>query len=220
MSMIRHQGLVNITKLGELKVAIIGCGAIGSYTASALTKMGVKQLILYDNDVVALHNVSNQFFTIDSIGKPKVIATKEECLRHSPQDGVIIIPHNELYTGQPLDADIIIATTDNIEGRNLVLQQAKKNLITKLFIDGRMNAEAIRAFAFNPKNFDVAEKYYKDYIEDVKDVEAPCTEKTIIYTVQFAASIITAYVKKYVKGEEIPYEFGFMFPNMYTVKGK
>lgn len=218
MAFNRQLDLVNKTELDDLKVAILGCGAIGSYTALTLTKMGVKSLTLYDDDHVSLHNISNQFFTRDSIDKSKVQAVKEECLRQAPENNIIIVAHPEKYVDQFIDARIIIAAMDNIEGRNLALNQARKNLVTQLFIDGRMNAEAVRMFAFNPKDFDKSEYYYTNFIDGVENVEGPCTAKSIIYTVQYAASMITNTVKKFINKEQVPFELSFMFPELYLVK--
>jgi hypothetical protein len=217
MSFVRQQGFVNMEKLGNLKVALIGCGAIGSHTLLTLTKMGIKNLEIWDPDEVAPHNISNQFFTNDQIGKPKVEAAKAECMRHAP-DGVEIKTHAELYKGQDIDANIVIALPDNIDGRNLAFQHAKKNMVTNCYIDGRMQAEVIRILSFNPKDFDKGEKYFEDFIKDVPHVEEPCTAKAIVYNVQMAASIISNYVKRYNGNETIPFEYCFMFPNLMQVK--
>lgn len=53
-------------------VVIVGVGALGCEVAKNLALMGVGKLILIDNDVVELSNLSRQMlFTEDDIGKPK-----------------------------------------------------------------------------------------------------------------------------------------------------
>ena len=123
MAYVRQQDIVDQNKLGKLSVALIGCGAIGSYTALTLTKMGIKKFSFWDPDSVELHNLANQFFVRDSIGKAKVEAVKDECNRHAvePIDYDI---HVMKYDGRPLDHDVIIAVTDNIEGRAMAFKQA------------------------------------------------------------------------------------------------
>jgi len=74
---IRQQELVNQEKLANLHVTIIGCGAVGSFTALSLCKMGVGQLTLIDNDKVSIENLPNQFFREDDIGEKKVAACME-----------------------------------------------------------------------------------------------------------------------------------------------
>ena len=219
MAFVRQQDLVDQKKLSELGVAIIGCGAIGSFTSFVLTKMGVKKFSLWDPDSVELHNLSNQFFIRDSIGDSKVKATSLECQRHAV-DPLEIDIHERKYEGQPLDYDIVIATTDNIEGRAAAFKQAKENLATLFFIYGRMTAEMVRIFAFKPKSYEIGNRYKNDYIDGVVNQEGPCTAKAIIYNVEYAASLIASHVKKYITGETIPFEFSFMFKEMEQVKSQ
>lgn len=44
--------------LAKLKIGVIGCGATGSATASLLSKIGVGQILLVDNDLVERSNLS------------------------------------------------------------------------------------------------------------------------------------------------------------------
>ena len=216
---IRQQSLVNQQKLAELRIAIVGTGSIGSFTALALTKMGCEHLTLWDKDQVELHNVSNQFFNKDSIGLPKVVAAVDECKRYTP-DKVDVEVFNEVYDQQSLDKfDVVIALTDNIEGRKAAFENAQKSAKTQLFIDGRMGGELFKGYSFNPHSA-LADKYYQNYIEGVENEELPCTARTIIYNVMMSSSIITSYVKKFVNGEPLPFELIFSFQTFQLMKSK
>jgi len=68
---IRQQELVDQERLSDLKVTIIGCGAVGSFSALSLCKMGVKHLTLIDPDTVNSENLPNQFFRECDLGKKK-----------------------------------------------------------------------------------------------------------------------------------------------------
>ena len=219
MAFVRQQDIVDTKKLSELSVAIIGCGAIGSFTALTLTKMGIKKFSLWDPDSVELHNLANQFFTRNNIGLSKVKAVEMECSRHAPEP-VSIDTNEQKYEGQPLDYDVIIALTDNIEGRALAFKEATKNLASVFYIDGRMTAEMVRVFAFKPKNYEIQQKYFNDYIDGVVNSDGPCTAKAIVYNVNMAASLIASHVKKFITGENIPFEFSFMFKDMMQVKSQ
>ena len=219
MAFVRQQDLVDLKKLGSLSVAVIGCGAVGSFTSFILTKMGIKKLSIWDDDQVQLHNLASQFFPRESIGLSKVKAVSAECLRHAPED-ILIDINEQRYEGQPLDHDIIIATPDDIEGRAAAFKQAKKNFATVLYIDGRMSAEMVRVFAFNPKSYEHQQKYFTDYIDGVANSVEPCTAKAISYNANYAGSLIASHVKKFVTGEPIPFEFSFMFKEMCQVKGQ
>ena len=45
-------------RLGEARVLVAGCGALGTHTASALLRAGVRRLVLVDRDVVERSNLS------------------------------------------------------------------------------------------------------------------------------------------------------------------
>jgi molybdopterin/thiamine biosynthesis adenylyltransferase len=220
MAFLRQQGIVPPDKLAELSVVIVGSGAIGSFTALTLTKMGVKKITMYDNDVVALHNVSNQFFTIDSIGKLKVEAAAAECQRHSPDGELSLLARGEFYSGQPIEADIVIALTDNIEGRAAAFKASQESFSTRYFIDARMGSELLRVFALEPKNITLAKKYQEEFLEGVENSIEPCTERTIVYTVLMASAMIASYVKKFVMGEPAPFQFAFSFKDFNQMKSK
>jgi bacteriocin biosynthesis cyclodehydratase domain-containing protein len=54
-------------------VCIIGCGGIGCMVAMTLATAGICNLILIDDDIVEIHNISRQFaYTEEDIGKKKV----------------------------------------------------------------------------------------------------------------------------------------------------
>ena len=219
MAFLRQPGIVSPEALASLSVTIIGTGAIGSFTALTLAKMGVKKLILYDPDSVELHNLSNQFFASDAIGSSKCEITAKECLRQSPDGDLDIATHSEAFDGtQSLDSDIIIAVTDNIEGRAAAYKTSRSNPQCQLFIDARMSAELVRIFALKRGDLRFHDKYLKDFIEGVENSEEPCTARSIIYNVLLAASLISSHVKKFVTGEVIPFEFSFAFKNLYQVK--
>ena len=72
-------------KLTESTVMIVGVGAIGCEVAKNLALMGVGRLVLVDNDVVEVSNLSRQMLFIDEdIGKPKAKAAAEKLAEMNP----------------------------------------------------------------------------------------------------------------------------------------
>ena len=69
---LRQQDLCPVQALQDLHVTMVGCGAVGSFTALALSKMGVGSMTLYDPDTVEVHNLPVQMFTNADLGRPKV----------------------------------------------------------------------------------------------------------------------------------------------------
>ena len=67
-----------IEDIKTASVMIIGLGAVGSYLAVYLAKMGLSNLILVDNDKVDPTNIHRQYFFEDQINCNKAEALKKE----------------------------------------------------------------------------------------------------------------------------------------------
>lgn len=68
-------------RLRECRVAIIGCGGLGSNVAEMLVRSGVGRLTLVDFDTVDENNLNRQFYFRDQIGMPKIVALSENLRR-------------------------------------------------------------------------------------------------------------------------------------------
>ena len=60
--------------IGELNAYIFGNGAIGSFTAEQLCRMGVVNFNLFDNDIVEIENVGVSGYYKQDIGRTKAHA--------------------------------------------------------------------------------------------------------------------------------------------------
>lgn len=113
-------------RLSSSSAAIVGCGALGSVSASLLARAGVGRLRIIDRDFVEMSNLQRQFlFDEDDVRdmKPKAVAAAEKLSRINSE---IIIepvvsdlnPDNavSLLTG----VSLILDGTDNFDTRFLV----------------------------------------------------------------------------------------------------
>lgn len=68
-----------IKKIENSKIAIIGCGGIGSISAMTLAGSGIKNITLIDGDIIELSNLNRQFFwNKNDIGQKKVAILAQE----------------------------------------------------------------------------------------------------------------------------------------------
>lgn len=97
-------------RLKQANVTVLGVGGLGTYVALALTALGVGNLHLVDDDVVELANLNRQvLYTVEDIGRPKVLAAADRLARVNPH--VRITTAAEKVTG-PDPARAVIAGRD------------------------------------------------------------------------------------------------------------
>ena len=197
---LRQLGLVAPEKLAALEVTLIGAGGIGSAVAVALAKMGIDKITVFDYDTVSEHNLSNQWFRVGDVGRPKVEALREIVREYS---GVEITARAEKYEAQPLRG-IVIAAVDKISTREMIWKRAEYNPLVDLFIDGRMGGEQYYVYAVRPCDPDDI-KWYKDRLfPEEQAAELPCSERSIIYTLLGMAKDIAFIVKSFAKANVRP----------------
>ena len=113
-------------KICDARVAIVGCGALGSFHAESLVRAGVGSLRLIDRDCVDLSNLQRQWLytEADALAEtPKAIAAGQRLCKLNR--GVEISPCMTDLTSSNAedllsDLDLILDGTDNFETRYLL----------------------------------------------------------------------------------------------------
>jgi len=111
----------------QSKIAIVGCGGLGSNAASNLVRAGFTNLLIIDFDVVNESNLNRQFYFQDQIGKRKTDAIKENLSRISDKVKIqcLFEKINEINISDHLsDAEVVIECVDNASAKSLIVQYA------------------------------------------------------------------------------------------------
>ncbi|MCK5943165.1 MAG: ThiF family adenylyltransferase, partial [Planctomycetes bacterium] len=119
-------GAGGMDKLRAARVLVVGCGALGTHLADALTRAGVGRLDLVDRDIVEWSNLQRQVLFAESDaqqGLPKAIAAQDR-LREVNSD-VVVQGHVADCSKQFLDdlsprPDLVLDGTDNFPTRYLI----------------------------------------------------------------------------------------------------
>lgn len=119
--------------LGDIRVAIVGAGGTGSAVAEQLVRLGVRHLLLIDNDTLSASNVTRVYgSTPQEVGQPKVDVVAAHLTRIAPElrcstiQGMVTVKH----VAQALRAsDLVFGCTDDNAGR-LVLSRLSTFLLT------------------------------------------------------------------------------------------
>ncbi len=119
------------------RIAVIGCGALGTIIADNLTRAGVGELFILDFDTVDESNLQRQvLFTEENIGEKKVVAAKKRLKMVNSQ--VLINIRDGRLTRDNQDQllegyDCLIDATDNIECSLLLNEFAVHNRVNMVF---------------------------------------------------------------------------------------
>ena len=119
-------GEVGQQHLLDARVAVAGCGALGSFQAGALARAGVGFLRIIDRDYVELSNLQRQWLFDESDaeqGLPKAVAAARKIA--GMNSGVRVEPVVADLTSSNVedlmgDVDLILDGTDNFETRYLI----------------------------------------------------------------------------------------------------
>jgi tRNA A37 threonylcarbamoyladenosine dehydratase len=121
-------GKEGVDKLNNSKVAIFGIGGVGSYTAEALCRAGVGNLVLIDYDDICLTNLNRQIHaTRKTVGKSKVDMMKERLLEINPK--INVITFKELYNEET--AEMLLTSDLSYVVDAIDMVSSKIDLITR-----------------------------------------------------------------------------------------
>lgn len=128
------------------RVHIIGCGSVGSTLAENLARCGVTKMTLWDFDTVEAHNIVNQMFRQQDVGKPKVEALKDILMDINPEikDNVEIKPKG--WEGKLLSGYIFLCV-DNIELRRKIVETHMDTPYVKAVFDFRTSLKSAQHYA-------------------------------------------------------------------------
>lgn len=207
INIMRHESIFNPSEY-PYPVHIIGVGATGSRVFAALIELGVKDISVYDYDVVEDHNLANQIYIATDIGKPKV----EGCAQFA-SNKLGCLPAELKFFSQKVTPDfisnggiaggIVFLLTDTMSSRrhiaNTLVNRCNSPIATKavlaplLIIETRMGSTHGAVFTINP--FDNGS--YKQWLstlvddDDTDSIElSPCGTALSVGT---TASLIANY---------------------------
>lgn len=187
----RSSGVFNASTFNH-DIHVIGVGATGSYVVRNLILHGIMggRIHVYDFDKVEEHNVSNQTYVRDDVGKYKVEALKSsmyedygEQIRTSKDE--IGKSHAKRMSG------VVFLLVDSFKARREIMKGLKFNPQVKMIITTRIDARIGYISTIDPMNLQQL-KWYESTLGDDDDpsgeVSVCGTRQTVSATVQGIAS--------------------------------
>lgn len=205
---------MNLTKSYEFfqpekdqsRIHIIGCGSVGSTIAENLARCGVTKMTLWDFDDVEAHNIVNQMFRQQDIGKPKVEALRNIILEINPEAESDIEIQPKGWNGKLLSGYIFLAV-DNIELRKKFVEQHINSPFVKAVFDIRTLLTGAQHYAARWSN----PKEKKNLLATMQFTHEEAAEETpksacgvtlgVATTVRLISALAVNNYIRFVKGE-------------------
>lgn len=195
-------------------IHVIGSGATGSWLVLALAKLGVKNIHVWDDDIIEEHNIPNQVYGEHEIGMFKVLALRNAIQRYA---GITITTHCDRVTTQPLQG-IIFVLTDSMSSREQIYRCAKINPNIKLLIETRMDLRGGRVYTVPMRNRDMCKAYEETFYSDEESEVSACgVSQTVIATGLGIVSRAIWCFLQYINEESVPFEILDDFSNFYCI---
>lgn len=147
----------------DARIHIIGCGSVGSTVAENLARCGITKMTLWDFDDVEAHNIVNQMFRQQDIGKKKVEALKDLLLDINSEISEEIELKPDGWNGKMLSGYIFLCV-DNIELRRKIVEQHYDSPYVKAMFDFRTLLESAQHYAADWSD----QKMKKDFLASMQ----------------------------------------------------
>ncbi len=204
-------GLKGQNRIRNSTVFIAGAGALGNEVTKNLAMLGIKRLIIVDNDYVELSNINRMiFFDREDVGRSKAIVLAEKINKRFPYVEVWASEQTleDIPTMYYLKSNLIMSCLDNMLSRIFLTSVSKKYDIP--IIDGGISGYHARVQTYIPSDsscpicpFSIGR--YGEFIGLRNPCDAPLEEIKIPSfptTISLASSIQTQEAIKLLMGYE------------------
>lgn len=195
IGLMSYLGREKLEKLGKVKVGIAGAGGLGSNCALHLVRSGFKNLKIVDFDVVEPSNLNRQFFFLDQLGRPKVLALKENLARINPDVMIEAIQQKvdrnnvkQLFD----DCDAVVEAFDKVECKTMMAEafaSSGKFFVCASGLAGWGNSDEIRIRKVHDRFYIVG-----DFVTGVKEGIPPISPRVNIAAAKQADLILSFFL--------------------------
>ena len=148
-------GIDTQRSLCDKRVAVIGCGGLGSAVCAALGGSGIGELMLVDFDEISPHNLHRQIlYKLRDVGLKKADTAARDIQNRDPF--IKVVSYNEdfkRFTSEAQKPDLIIDATDNLPVRSEIDRFASE--IGVPWIYGSVEGYDGQVCFFDKASFDV-----------------------------------------------------------------
>ncbi|MDE9566176.1 ThiF family adenylyltransferase [Xenorhabdus bovienii] len=152
-------------QISEHKIAIIGCGSVGSSISRLLLQSGIRNMMLWDGDTMKSENSSRHLLGFDAVNHNKALALASKLRLEFPNSYIEAFNEewsNDSKLSQRIsDADIILSCTAHWNTEQQLLKKQSENVLGVIvfaFVEahamaGHVIVNQIDSGAFNAWHF-------------------------------------------------------------------
>lgn len=165
-------------------------------------------IIIFDDDVVNLHNVAASYFTYDQAlekePKVKALIHNINTLMDVNMLGIQSQVPSDFVSINQITKPVLILSTDSRRSRKLIWNILQRNNPgIELLIDARSGWDVTRIFTCIIGQEDDEERYTKSLEPEGQDV--PCSARAVAYNSMGVAANVSAILKSYYTGGSTPH---------------
>lgn len=208
MNLLKSQDYFNPINVKH-RCHIIGCGSVGSTVAELLVRLGLSKITLYDFDTVSSHNLANQLFVNEDIGKPKTEALKKLLVSINPLIETDLEIKRDGWTPKDKLSGYVFLCVDNIDLRRNIATTNRFNQSIKAMFDFRTRLEDAQHFAADWNNIDMVDNLLQsmNFSHEEAHQETPLTacnvEMGVAPTVRTICSFGVANFMNFITRKEL-----------------
>ena len=193
----RQGDILPAARMAQLKVMVIGCGAVGSLIAKQIAHIGQPHVTLCDFDTVDEVNLCCQGFTDADLGKNKVDAVTEAMIAiNGTLEGQIRPINARFRKSDGIKHDVIFCCVDKIDTRKFIFQACQDS--SQAFFDARVKGgDSIRILSATDAK---SRAHYATTLFAPEEVQAgECTAKMTIYGAFVAAGLLVSQYSLFLR---------------------
>lgn len=203
MNLNKHQDWFNPHE-NKAPIHLIGVGAIGSNVLNQLVRLGFDDIHIYDFDEVNSHNITNQLYTTEDLGRLKVDAIADYVKKINPSLKLTLYPKGWV-PGTKLSGHLITAL-DSIELRHKIFKENEMNFELISGTDMRIGLESAQMYFADFTSSEEINKLigsmdFKD--NEVEQAVSACgTVLSVLPTIQVIVSLGVMNLLNFIKSKE------------------
>lgn len=193
--------LVEMLRLEDLEVTLVGAGRAGSQIALVLTMLGI-QVRLYDGDRLGPENQGLQLYRQRDVraGRKKVMALLR--LLQSIVPGCRVYAHAEWFEAGPAQAcsPIVVFAVDTMATRQTLWERLRQQPGLLLLLDVRLGRGLLRLHEVRPHNAKDVAAYEASLYDDDVALPDDCYDEATTHPAAAAAALVGGSLRAFIEG--------------------